>query len=133
MAKKSRKTAARYSELSKAGKKKQRAKGPAQAEIQTETEIKAEPRTEIETPAQGQPQPQVEAQVEKRSRSQTVSVSTSREPVQPRGVRGPVSRARSEAKLAASGAELVRSDLKRIGILTGIMLIILIILAFTLS
>ena len=131
MAKKSRKTAARYSELSKAGKKKQKAKGPAQPESQAETEIKAEVKTEIEPETQAQPQPQVEAQ--KKPRSQTVSVSTSREAVQPRGARGPFPRARSEAKLAASGSELVRSDLKRIGILAGIMLVILIILAFTLG
>ena len=139
MAKKSRKTAARYSELSKAGKKKQKARGPAQAEVRTETEIKAEPKPqpkpqvqlEKEAVTEAQPEPVVEAQ--KKSRSQTVSVSTSREPLQPRSARGPVTRAKSEAKLAASGAELVRSDLKRIGILAGIMLIILIILAFTLS
>jgi hypothetical protein len=133
MAKKSRKTAARYSELSKAGKKKQKAKGPAQTEFQADTEIKAETKTEIEIETQTQAQPQPEIQAPKRSRSQTVSVSTSRETVQPRGARGPVPRARSEAKLAASGAELVRADLKRIGILAGIMLIILIILAFTLG
>ena len=135
MAKKSRKTAARYSELSKAGKKKQKARGPAQAEVRTETEIKAEPKPQVqlekEAVTEAQPEPVVEAQ--KKSRSQTVSVSTSREPLQPRSARGPVTRAKSEAKLAASGAELVRSDLKRIGILAGIMLIILIILAFTLS
>jgi hypothetical protein len=131
MAKKSRKTAARYSELSKAGKKKQKAKGPAQSEIQTETKVQAETKTEIETEAQAQPQPEVAAQ--KKARSQTVSVSTSRETVQPRGARGPVPRARSEAKLAASGSELVRSDLKRIGILAGLMLVVLIILAFTLG
>ena len=127
MPKKSRKTAARYSELSKGGKKKQKAKGPAQAEFQAETEI----QPEIETETQAQPQPEVEAQ--KKAKSQTVSVSTSREAVQPRGARGPLPRVRSEAKLAASGSELVRSDLKRIGILAGIMLIILIILAFTLG
>ena len=142
MAKKSRKTAARYSELSKGGKKKQKAKAPAQpqAAIETDTAVKAEAEAvvEPEQKARVEPEPRPEAQPqpvvqpEKKSRSQTVSVSTSREPVQ-RGARNPAARARSEAKLLASGSELVRSDLKRIGILAGVMLIILIILAFTLG
>lgn len=120
MAKKSRKTAAKYSEMSKGGKKKQRPKAPAQPQA-----------------AQAPDEDQTQNEIQPQARSETVSVSMSRETVQPKSVKPQatrtVPRAKSEMKLAASGLEYARSDLKRIGILAGGMLVILIILAFVLG
>ncbi len=98
MAKKSRKTAARYSELSKAKKKKQRDKPSEQ--------------------------------------TGTVSVSTSQSIAEPAPVRSTVPKAvprQAELKRGISSYQYVRADLKRIGILAGIMILILIIVSFALG
>ncbi len=99
MAKKSRKAAARYSELSRAKKKGQRDKLPHQ------------------TP--------------------TVSVSTPQGIAEPKPARKPVSepvpRMQAELKRGARSYQYVRTDLKRIGVLAGAMIVILIILTFALG
>jgi hypothetical protein len=99
MAKKSRKTAARYSELSKAKKKKQRDKPSEQ--------------------------------------TGTVSVSTSQSMAEPAPVRSTVPKAvprpQAELKRGISSYQYVRADLKRIGILAGAMILILIIVSFALG
>ena len=99
MAKKSRKVAARYSELGRAGKKKQR---------------------------------------DKRSLpTGTVSAPKSQEIPEPRPVKSPVSktalRRQPELKRAIPGYQYVRADLKRIGMLAGMMIVILIVVAFILG
>jgi hypothetical protein len=99
MVKKSKKTAARYSELSKAKRKKQRDTAPSQV--------------------------------------QSVSVGAVREQAEPEPVAKaaprPVSRAQSELKRGVHSYQYVRADLKRIGMLAGAMLVILIILSFVLG
>jgi hypothetical protein len=99
MAKKSRKTAARYSELSKAKKKKSHDKPPVQ--------------------------------------TGTVSVSTSQKVVEPGPVKSQVPRAvarpLAELKRGIPSYQYVRADLKKIGILAGGMVLILIILSFALG
>lgn len=99
MAKKSRKRAAKYSELSRTKKKKLR----------------------------GRPPPQ----------TGTTSVPESQEIAEPKPIRSPVSKAaprtQPEPRRAAASYQYVRADLKRIGILAGMMVIILIVLTFVLS
>jgi hypothetical protein len=99
MAKKSRKTAARFSELSKASKKKRRNKSPvATATIAAPvTQEQAEP-TPLEKP-----------------------------------VPKPAPRTKPALKRAALGYQYVRDDLKKISMLAGIMIVILIVLAFILG
>ena len=106
MAKKSKKTAARYSELSKAKKKKQqqqRGKTPDHIQPVSVTEA-----TEFAGP----------------------------EPVErpvARPVAKPAPRVQTEGKRGIPSYEYVRTDLKRIGILAGAMIVILIILSFILG
>ncbi len=99
MAKKSRRVAARYSQLSKAKKKKQR----------------------------GSPSLQ----------EGTISVPKSQEIAEPTPIKPPVSkttpRAQPGPKRATAAYQYVRADLKRIGILAGMMIIILIVLTFVLG
>jgi len=99
MVKKSKKTAARYSELSKAKRKKQRDTAPSQV--------------------------------------QQVSVGAAREQAEPEPVAKaasrPASRAQSELKRGTPSYQYVRADLKKIGMLAGAMLVILIILSFVLG
>jgi len=99
MAKKSRKTAAKYSQLSRAKKKKQRGR----PSLQTETISAPEPQEIVE------PKP-IERPVFKTApRTQPVS------------------------RRAAAAYQYVRADLKRIGMLAGMMIIILIVLTFVLG
>lgn len=99
MAKKSRKTAAKYSELSRAKKKKLRGEPSLQTEM--------------------------------------ISAPKSQEIVEPKPIRSPVSRAAPRTQLqpkrAAASYQYVRADLKRIGTLAGMMIIILIVLTFVLG
>jgi len=99
MAKKSRKTAAKYSQLSKAKKKKPRGKTSPQ--------------------------------------TGTISAPQFQEIAEPRPIKSPVSkttpRTQPEPKRAALAYQYVRGDLKRIGILAGIMIVILIVLAFVMG
>ena len=99
MAKKSRKTAARYSELSKAKKKKHGDRPPVQ--------------------------------------TGTVSVSTSQKVVEPGPVKSQapkaVARPMAELKRGIPSYQYVRSDLNKIGMLAGAMVLILIILSFALG
>jgi hypothetical protein len=99
MAKKSRKTAARYSELSKAKRKKHRDKPSVQTE--------------------------------------TVSVSTSQRVIVPAPVKSPVPKAvprpQAELKKGIPSYQYVRADLKKIGLLAGAMILILIIVSFALG
>jgi hypothetical protein len=102
MAKKSRRAAARYSQLSKAKKKKQRGRPSFQTGM--------------------------------------VSAPESQEIAEPRPIKPPVSkttpttpRARPEPKRAAATYQYVKADLKRLGILAGMMIIILIVLTFVLG
>lgn len=99
MAKKSRKTAAKYSQLSRAKKKKQRASPSLQ--------------------------------------TGTISAPESQEIAEPKPIKSPVSkttpRTQPELKRAIVAYQYVRADLKRIGILAGMMIIILIVLTFVLG
>ena len=99
MAKKSRKAAAKYSQLSRAKKRKQRA------------------RPFLETG--------------------TISVPESEEIAEPQPIESPVSKAtprtQPQPRRATAAYQYVRSDLKRIGILAGMMIIILIVLTFVLG
>ncbi len=99
MAKKSRKVAAKYSELSRAKRRKQRAKPSLQ--------------------------------------TGTISAPESQEISEPRPIKSPVLRAaprtQPQPKRAAAAYQYVRADLKRIGILAGMMIIILIVLTFVLG
>ena len=104
MAKKSKKTAARYSELSKAKKKKQQ-RGKTPDHIQP---ISVAEATEFDGP----------------------------EPVErpvARPVAKPAPRVQTEGRRGMPSYEYVRTDLRRIGILAGAMLGILIILSFILG
>ena len=102
MAKKSRRAAAKYSQLSKSKKKKQRGSPSLQTGM--------------------------------------VSVPESQEIAEPTPIKPPVSRttpttprARPELRRAAATYQYVRADLKRLGILAGMMVIILIVLTFVLG
>ncbi len=99
MAKKSRKTAAKYSQLSRAKKKKQRGS------------------------------PSLE--------TGTISAPKSQEIAEPKPIKSQVSktapRTQPQPKRAAASYQYVRADLKRIGILAGMMIIILIVLTFVLG
>ena len=99
MAKKSRKTAAKYSELSKSKKKKHRDRPSLKAE--------------------------------------TVSVSTSQTVVAPEPVKRAAPKAvpkpQVEMKKGLPSYQYVRADLKKIGILAGTMILILIIVTFALG
>lgn len=100
MAKKSRKTAAKYSQLSRAKKRKQRGK----PSLQTGT-ISAPESQEI-----AEPKPIIKSPVSKTT-----------------------PRTQPELKRAIVAYQYVRADLKRIGILAGMMIIILIVLTFVLG
>ncbi|UCG84383.1 MAG: hypothetical protein JSW38_06100 [Dehalococcoidia bacterium] len=104
MAKKSKKTAARYSELSKAKKKKQQ-RGKTPNHIQTVSVTETSELTELET---------LERPVA-------------------RQVTRPAPRAQTDGKRGMPSYQYVRADLKKIGILAGAMLVILIILSFVLG
>ena len=99
MAKKSRRVAARYSQLSKAKRKKQRGRPALQTGM--------------------------------------VSAPESQEIAEPTPIKPPVSkttpRAQPGPKRATAAYQYVRADLKRIGILAGMMIIILIVLTFVLG
>ncbi len=99
MAKKSRKVAAKYSELSRAKRKKQRGKPSLQ--------------------------------------TGTISAPKPQEIAEPRPIKSPVSktapRTQPQPKRAAAAYQYVRADLKRISILAGMMIIILIVLTFVLG
>lgn len=99
MAKKSRRVAARYSQLSKAKRKKQRGRPSLQTGM--------------------------------------VSAPESQEIAEPTPIKPPVSkttpRAQPGPKRATAAYQYVRADLKRIGILAGMMIIILIVLTFVLG
>ncbi len=99
MAKKSRRVAAKYSQLSKAKKKKQRGSPSLQTGM-----VSAPESQEIAEPTPIKP---------------AVSKTT------PRAQPGP--------KRATAAYQYVRADLKRIGILAGMMIIILIVLTFVLG
>lgn len=99
MAKKSRRVAARYSQLSKAKRKKQRGRPSLQTGM-----VSAPESQEIAEPTPIKP---------------AVSKTT------PRAQPGP--------KRATAAYQYVRADLKRIGILAGMMVIILIVLTFVLG
>ena len=105
MTKKSKKTAARYSELSKAKKKKQQQRGKTANHIQTVSVTEASELTELET---------LERPVA-------------------RQVTRPAQRAQTDGKRGMPSYQYVRADLKKIGILAGAMLVILIILSFVLG
>jgi hypothetical protein len=99
MAKKSRKTAARYSELSKTRKKKQKSKPSLQ--------------------------------------TQAATVSATQDAAEPKPARRPVvkqaPRAQAEHKRGLPSYDYVRADLKKIGVLAGAMILVLIILTFVLG
>ena len=99
MAKKSRRVAAKYSQLSKAKRKKQRGRPSLQTGM--------------------------------------VSAPESQEIAEPTPIKPPVSkttpRAQPGPKRATAAYQYVRADLKRIGILAGMMIIILIVLTFVLG
>lgn len=99
MAKKSRRVAAKYSQLSKAKRKKQRGSPSLQTGM-----VSAPESQEIAEPKPIKP---------------AVSKTT------PRAQPGP--------KRAAAAYQYVRADLKRLGILAGMMIIILIVLTFVLG
>jgi len=105
MAKKSRKRAAKYSELSKSKKKRQ-----------------------ITRPG---PQPQVVSAPETQ---EVAAVSTKKSPAPPKSPatqKGP--KTQPGLRLTIPDYRYVRDDLKRVGILTGAVIVILIILAFVLG
>ncbi len=105
MPKKSRKRAARYSELSKSRKKRQ-----------------------VTRPA---PEPEV---VSTSTSQETAAPSTKKSPAPPKSPaiqRGP--RTQPGIRLAIPDYKYVRDDLKRVGILTGAIIVIIIILAFVLG
>jgi len=99
MAKKSRRAAARYSQLSKAKKKKQRGSPSLQTGM--------------------------------------VSAPEFQEIAEPTPIKPPVSKttpkAQPELRRAAAAYQYVRADLKRLGILAGMMVIILVVLTFVLG
>jgi len=99
MAKKSRKVAAKYSQLSRAKKKKQRGSPSLQTGM--------------------------------------ISAPKSQEIAEPKPIKSPVSkttlRTQPEPKRATLAYQYVKADLKRIGILAGMMIIILIVLTFVLG
>jgi len=99
MAKKSRKTAARYSELSKASKKKRRSRLSVAAGTVSAPVVK--------------------------EKAETVAVES------PAPKAAPTTRPTLKRKKL--GYQYVRDDLRRIGILAGIMIVILIVLAFVLG
>ena len=105
MAKKSRKRAARYSELSKSRKKRQMARpGPQQQMVST-------PEAQ-----------EVAAVVTKKSPVMTKSPAAQKAPNQQPGLR-----------LTSPDYKYVRDDLKRVGILTAAIIIVIIILAIVLG
>jgi len=105
MAKKSRKRAAKYSELSRAKRKRQAA-----------------------VPG---PQPQA-VSTPKAEEAATTAIKKSPAPTKsPAGQRGP--KTQPGFKLTIPDYRYVRDDLKRIGIMTGAVIVILIILAFVLG
>jgi len=104
MAKRSKKTAARYSELSKAKRKKQQ-REKASDHIPGVSVTKARELAEPETVGQPVAGP----------------------------VTRPVTRAQTERKHGMPSYQYVRADLKKIGILAGAMLVILIILSVVLG
>jgi len=101
MAKKSKKTAARYSELSRTRKRK-RETGRVSAPHEAAEASPQEAAPERERPA-------------------------------PRPAPRPVQRAHSEPKRSLPGYEYVRADLRRLSVLAGGMILVLIILAFVLG
>jgi len=105
VAKKSRKRAARYSELSKSRKKRQVARpGP-------QSQVVSAPETQ-----------EVSAVIAKKSAVPIKSPATQKGPKTQPGLR-----------LSIPDYKYVRNDLKRVGILTGAVIVILIILAFVLG
>ena len=105
MAKKSRKRAARYSELSKSRKKRQVASPAPQQEV-------------VSTPKSQE----VAATSTKKSPVPTKSQASQR-----------VTKTQPGIRLTIPDYRYVRDDLKRVGILTGAVIVILIILAFVLG
>lgn len=106
MAKKSRKRAAKYSELSKSRRKRQLARsGPGPQAVST-------------------PKPQEAV-------ATTSTKKSSPPPKSPATQRGPKSQ--PGLRLTISDYKYVRDDLKRVGILTGAIIVIIIILAFVLG
>jgi hypothetical protein len=105
MAKKSRKRAARYSELSKSRRKRQVARPGPQPQVVSKPEAQA-----------------VAAAVTKKSPAPAKSPATQKGPKTQPGLR-----------LTIPDYKYVRNDLKRVGILTGAIIVIIIILAFVLG
>lgn len=105
MAKKSRKRAAKYSELSKSRRKRQ-----------------------LTRPG---PQPQVVSTPQSQEAVTTGTKKSSPLPKSPATQRGP--KTQPGIRLTISDYRYVRNDLKRIGILTGAIIVIIIILAFVLG
>jgi hypothetical protein len=100
MAKKSKKTAARYSELSRTRKKKRQAGRAAPLEAAAAASQEAAP--ERQRPA-------------------------------PRSAPRPAQRAQADPRRGLPGYEYVREDLRRLAVLAGGMIVVLIILAFVLG
>jgi hypothetical protein len=105
MAKKSRKRAAKYSELSKSRRKRQ-----------------------VAIPG---PQPQVVSTPKTQEATATATKKSSPPPKSPAAQRGP--KTQPGFRLTIPDYRYVRDDLKRIGILTGAVIVIIIILAFVLG
>ena len=105
MAKKSRKRAAKYSELSKSKKKRQITRPGSQPQV-------------VSTP----------------ETQEVAAVSTKKSPAPPKSTatqKGP--KTQPGLRLTIPDYRYVRDDLKRVGILTGAVIVILIILAFVLG
>lgn len=105
MAKKSRKRAARYSELSKSRKKRQ-----------------------VARPG---PQPQVVSTQESQEVAEVVTKKSVVPPKSPATQKGP--KTQPGLRFSIPDYKYVRNDLKRVGILTGAVIVIIIILAFVLG
>lgn len=117
MSKKSRKRAARYSELSRAKQKKRRQL------TGTPPEAKATPATET------QPKETREVVAPKEAAPKKVPATSA---VKPPGSKA-APKTQAERKITLPGYQYVRDDLKRVGILTAAIIVILIILAFVLG
>ena len=105
MAKKSRKTAARYSELSKAGKKRQRDRRPAESS----SAVSSAAADMADSSAMESRIPDTAAKAQPAAKVQPV------------------------LKRSAASYQHVKADLRRIGVLTAVIVLILIILSFVLN
>lgn len=117
MAKKSRDRAAKYSELSRARrrKRKQLSKGAPEAKATLISESQPKEPQEVVAP--------------KQAASKKVAAASPARSTTPKAA----SKAQPERKIAIPGFQYVKDDLKRVGILAGAIIVILIILAFVLG